>query len=106
MRREMSGQNDWLFRIQDMIDNIHFIQNALENYNEDNFMSDEIMQRAVARSYEILGEAARFVPKSAQERYNDISWHEIIGLRNKIAHDYLDVDIKVLWYLYEKIPRP
>jgi uncharacterized protein with HEPN domain len=49
------------------------------------------------RLLEIIGEAATRIPKKEQTRYADISWSEIISLRNRLIHDYDTVDFDIFW---------
>lgn len=97
----MSGKRDWLFRIQDMMDGIAFIKQSLAGVSKDEFLESLILQRGIERSFEIIGEAARFVPQDIQKKYSDIEWSNIIGMRHKISHDYMDVDSNILWDLYK-----
>ena len=46
---------------------------------------------------EIIGEAATSMPEDIKEQYPDIPWHQMIGMRNILIHEYFGVDIDVLW---------
>jgi uncharacterized protein with HEPN domain len=59
--------------------------------------TDRKTQRAVERSLEIIGEAARRVSPELQKRYGDVPWKDIIGMRHKIVHDYFDLRLDILW---------
>lgn len=52
---------------------------------------------AVVRSLEIIGEAARQMPRSFKEKPPEIPWREIASLRNVIAHEYFGLDKTILW---------
>jgi|WetSurSiteA1Bulk_404760.scaffolds.fasta_scaffold37544_1 uncharacterized protein with HEPN domain len=52
---------------------------------------------AVVRSLEIIGEAARQMPRSFKEKHPEIPWREIASLRNVIAHEYFGLDKAILW---------
>lgn len=52
---------------------------------------------AVERVFQIIGEAANRVPQSVRERHPSIAWHQIIGTRNRLAHEYNDISIEILW---------
>lgn len=45
----------------------------------------------------MVGEAARRVSPEAQQKSSEIPWSDIIGMRHKIVHDYLDIDFDVVW---------
>ena len=52
---------------------------------------------AVVRSLEVIGEAARQMPKSFKEKHPEIPWREAASLRNVIAHEYFGLDIDIIW---------
>lgn len=83
---------------------LHHILEAIEQIEEyvgkidrSDFMGDSMRQDAVVRPLEIVGEASRQLSESFREEHDAIPWHAIIGMRNRIAHDYLDVDLEVVW---------
>lgn len=63
---------------------------------------DRTLNLALVRLLEIIGEAASRIPKDERDRYPDIPWPEIVGLRNKLIHGYDDVDFDVLWQIVTK----
>jgi uncharacterized protein with HEPN domain len=61
---------------------------------------------AVIRCLEIVGEAARNIPEAIREKYPTIPWRDIVGMRNKIAHGYFDINLKTVWrVLKEDLPE-
>jgi uncharacterized protein with HEPN domain len=52
---------------------------------------------AVIHSLQIIGEAARQMPKSLKEKYPSFRWRETQSLRNVIAHEYFGLDIDIIW---------
>jgi uncharacterized protein with HEPN domain len=52
---------------------------------------------AVIHSLQIIGEAARQMPKSFREKYPDFPWRETASLRNVIAHEYFGLDMDIIW---------
>ena len=60
---------------------------------------DRQLNLALVRLLEIIGEAATRIPKEEQARYADISWSEIISLRNRLIHGYDTVDFDILWQI-------
>lgn len=61
------------------------------------FLKDRTLTRAVERSVELIGEAARRVSPSSQAAHTRIPWRRIIGLRNILAHEYGRVDYEMLY---------
>lgn len=62
-----------------------------------NLKKDEKTIDAVIRNLGIIGEAAKNIPKEVKDKYRDVPWREIIGMRNKVIHEYFGVDIDILW---------
>ena len=84
-------------RLQDILDAIKRIQSYQRGSDEKKFADDLMRQDAIIRQIEILGEAARNVSAEYQEQHQHIPWSLMIGMRNKIAHDYSDIDIPEIW---------
>ena len=59
--------------------------------------TDELLAFALVRALEIVGEAASRVSQDTRSRHPQIRWKEIVGMRNKIIHDYLSVDYEIVW---------
>ena len=63
----------------------------------DDLQNDRRTFLAVIRSLEVVGEAARQIPKSFRESHPEIPWREAIGLRTVIAHEYFGLDNEIVW---------
>ena len=60
---------------------------------------------AVTRALEIIGEAAAHIPEKMRERYPDVPWSKMVGMRNVLIHGYAGVSAAVLWRtVHEDIP--
>ncbi len=57
----------------------------------------EVLNLALTRLIEIIGEAANRVPAEVQEKYPDLPWMQMIGARNRLIHGYDSVDFDILW---------
>jgi uncharacterized protein with HEPN domain len=61
------------------------------------YRADEKTESAVERQFEIIGEAARQLPREYQDRHPHIPWRKIKGMRNIIAHGYFGIDDESVW---------
>jgi uncharacterized protein with HEPN domain len=60
-------------------------------------MRDEVLERACARSMEIIGEAVKQIPDSYRSDHPEIDWKSYAGLRDKLIHHYFGVDYALVW---------
>ncbi|MCS2894463.1 DUF86 domain-containing protein [Parabacteroides faecis] len=67
------------------------------------FLSDETLKRAVTRSLEIIGEATKKIPADVKYEWNDISWKQMAGMRDKLIHDYMGVNYLIVWDVAKNI---
>lgn len=61
--------------------------------------TDRLLNLALVRLLEIIGEAANRVPKEEQTRHPQIPWPQIVSLRNRLIHGYDSVDFDILWQI-------
>ncbi|MBI4804781.1 MAG: DUF86 domain-containing protein [Desulfovibrio sp.] len=61
------------------------------------FGADEKTQLATVHCLEIIGEAAAKLPRDFQDQHPAIPWAEIVGMRNRLIHDYFEVDMELCW---------
>jgi uncharacterized protein with HEPN domain len=61
------------------------------------FENDKMRKLAVERQLEVLGQAANGILEPTQEQYHFLPWARMIGLRNKLAHDYGEILAKRIW---------
>jgi uncharacterized protein with HEPN domain len=64
--------------------------------------TDRMMQLAVTRLVEIVGEAANRVSSAGQQQLTDIPWSQIVGLRNRLVHGYDAIDLDILWEILQQ----
>jgi uncharacterized protein with HEPN domain len=66
------------------------------------FMTSALIQDAVARNLQVIGEAAKRVPAELTSREPQIPWRLIAGMRNRLVHDYAGIDLVEVWNVVEK----
>jgi len=92
---------DWKLLIEDILDSISKIKLYVRNLSFDKFNTDTKTIDAVVRNFEIIGEASNKIPDEIKNRYQEIEWKKIIGLRNRIIHEYFGVDNSIIWFIIE-----
>jgi uncharacterized protein with HEPN domain len=81
----------------DILDSILLIENYIEGISKNEFELNEEKQDAVIRRLEIIGEAIEHIPEDVREKYPDIPWKQIAGLRDVVIHEYFGVSISRIW---------
>lgn len=87
---------------------IECIQN-IETYTkggEKSFKENRMIQDAVIRNFEIIGEATKRLDNTIKETYPEIPWRKIAGFRDVLIHDYLRIDLEEVWLIVvEDLPE-
>ncbi len=94
----MSKRSIRLF-IQDMLAAIAKVERYIAGLTYEAFAAEDMILDAVVRNLEIIGEAARHLPQELRERYDDVDWRRVEGLRNIVIHAYFDVDPEIIWVI-------
>jgi uncharacterized protein with HEPN domain len=79
---------DWKIRIADILECIEHIAAYTHDMTLGEFQADQKSIDAVLRNLEIIGEAARYVPREIIKRYPDLPWEEMRAMRNIVIHEY------------------
>jgi len=104
--------------LNDMLDYSRKALALIEGMDWDGFDADEKTQLAAVHCLEIIGEAAAKLSREFHDQHPGIPWAEIVGMRNRLIHDYFEVDMELCWrtltrsvpalmrQLEDIIPRP
>jgi uncharacterized protein with HEPN domain len=87
----------------DMVEAIKKIQEFTVGITEEDYSENELLQSAVERKLEILGEAARRISLEFQAEHPEIDWRNMIGLRNVIAHQYDKLRQDMIWRIVQNV---
>jgi uncharacterized protein with HEPN domain len=89
-------------RIQHINDSIREIYSYTKDATFNSFQTNTMMQFAVVKQLEIIGEAANHLSEELKVLHRDIQWSEIIALRNVLIHEYFGIDVKLVWDIVEQ----
>ncbi len=76
---------------------IEKIQSYISGKDQETFSNDSITQDAVVRQLEIIGEATKRISKELRNKNSDVPWDDMAGMRDVLIHDYIDVDLNIVW---------
>lgn len=81
----------------DMVIALRKIVRFAAGLDEQTFRSNDLVQSAVTREFQVLGEAARLITETTKQQHATVPWRLISGMRNRLIHEYFDVRLDVLW---------
>ncbi|MCL4252183.1 MAG: DUF86 domain-containing protein [Anaerolineae bacterium] len=85
-------------RLRHILDATTEIIQFVGDKSQQAFNEDRLLQLAITRLIEIIGEAANHIGEDIREQYHQVKWVQIRGMRNRLTHAYFDVDLDLLWY--------
>ena len=98
----MSQSKDYIDKVNHINDEVNYLITKSKKLTYLEFLKDETLKRAFVRSLEIIGEAVKNVSTIFREKYTEIPWKKISGMRDKIIHGYFNVDIDIVWKVIVK----
>lgn len=89
--------------IRHILDEVNFIIKESKDLDYEDLVSNETLKRAMVRSLEIIGEAAKNLSKGFREEHSHIEWRELAGLRDKLIHYYFGVKWERVWDVIKNV---
>ncbi len=88
--------------LEDMLQSMARIEEYLDDIDFIAFKTNYMLVDATIRNFEIIGEAAKNIPPKIQEKYPEIPWKKMYGLRNLISHEYFGIDYEMIWEIAKR----
>jgi len=90
-------QRDFLAFIEDILESIELVGIYLSGRNKQDLFASTALQDQVVRRIEIIGEAVRHLPLDMREKYPEVAWRGIAGMRDMVIHEYFNVNLNIAW---------
>ena len=86
-------------RLLHIAESINEIEKYTSNVTFDEFDEDSMMRFASVKQMEIIGEAANYITEETKNKFSNIQWRQLIGLRHVLVHEYFGIDSKLIWQI-------
>ena len=93
----MSEQHELSDYLEDILTALSDVEEFTRGMDFEAFSDDRKTIFAVIRCLEIVGEATKRIPMSFRVKYPDVPWSKMAGMRDVLIHDYMGVDLKIVW---------
>ena len=97
----MNKKEDLVF-IKHILESINAIEEFSKNINKKELISNRLRQSAIIREIEIIGEASKNISEKIKNLYPEIEWKKIVGTRDRLIHNYFDVDLDITYEIIKK----
>jgi uncharacterized protein with HEPN domain len=95
----VSAKNALIY-VEHMLDSIHRIDEYVES--KEQFYDSRLVQDAVIRNLQVMAESSQRLSDEIKKNHTGIPWKNISGFRNILVHDYLGVDLDMIWSVVEQ----
>jgi len=86
-------------RLIHILESIEEIEKYTTGENLENFMQNSMMKFASVKQIEIIGEAANHITEETKNKFSEIQWRQITGLRHVLVHEYFGIDSNLIWQI-------
>jgi uncharacterized protein with HEPN domain len=94
---EQREPRDWRLYLLDMEIFAKRAMGYCSGLDQQQFEANPLVQDAVLRNIELIGEAAGRIPDEFRQAHPEIQWRQIVAMRNQLIHGYLGIDLDIVW---------
>jgi uncharacterized protein with HEPN domain len=95
----MKGKMGDKQRLAHILESIEELEDYTAGSNLDTFLQNSMMRFASVKQIEIIGEAANYISDETKEKFSEIQWRQITGLRHVLVHEYFGIDSRLIWQI-------
>ena len=88
---------DHVSYVEDIIEHMNYAEEFINNLTFEEFTNDKKTILSVTKCIEVVGEATKHIPDSIREKYPDIPWNDLAGIRDRLVHGYFKVNLVIVW---------
>ncbi len=94
---------DDLVYIEHIQSSVNRIQSYTSGLNLDLFLENHMVQDAIVRQLEVIGEATKRISQDFRDQHQDIPWKDMAAMRDKLIHHYMGVDLISVWGVISEV---
>jgi uncharacterized protein with HEPN domain len=96
---------DYKFFLDDILESIIKIEGYKKGISFSHLTENQLILDAILYNLQVIGEAAKHIPEDVRNKYTDVEWRKIAGLRDIVAHEYFGISLEIIWDVLEnKLP--
>ena len=87
--------------VQHILGAISDLESFFTGRTYDDLLLDRMLQDAAVKEFEVIGEAAKRISPQTKRKYTEVPWKKIMGMRDKLIHDYFDIHLPTVWETFQ-----